>query len=89
MLSQLVDEDLAKFLQVATRGLKPGGLLVVKENVRTEGFMVHKDDFSVTRSEKMLKGHFSQGGLRLVAEQLQVEWPTDLLRIKMFALVPS
>lgn len=89
VLSQLVEEDLVNFLQVAVRGLKLGGLIVVKENIKTKGFVVHKDDFSVTRNEKMLKHYFALTGLRLVREQLQQKWPENLLRIKMFALVPN
>lgn len=89
VLSQLIEEDLVKFLQLTVKGLKLGGLLIVKENIKTKGFIVHKDDFSVTRNEKMLKHYFALTGLRLVHEQLQREWPEDLLKVKMFALVPN
>ena len=89
VLSQLVDEDLTAFLQRVKTALKPGGVVVVKENIRIKGFMVHTDDYSVTRSEKMLKEYFRAAGFRVFKEHLQVEWPPNLLKIKMFALKPS
>ena len=38
----------------------------MKENIKKKGFMVHKDDYSVTRNEKILKKFFELAGLRRV-----------------------
>jgi len=89
VLSQLTDEDLLVFLGKVKQALKPGGILVFKENIRQKGFIVHKDDFSVTRCEKVLKHAFEKAGLTVVEEKQQVNWPDDLLDLKMFACLPT
>lgn len=89
VLSQLTDEDLLTFLGKIKLALRPGGILVFKENIRLKGFIVHKDDFSVTRSEKVLKYAFNKAGLTVIEEKQQENWPDDLLDLKMFACRPT
>lgn len=88
VLSQLTDEDLIAFLNKIKGNLNRGGLIIMKENIKSKGFIVHKDDFSVTRSEKMFKLVFRKCGLRLIEERNQVDWPKDLIRLKMFVCIP-
>ena len=87
VLSHLTDEDLLAFLSRISAGLKPGGVIIIKENIKKKGFFVHKDDFSVTRSEKILKGLLSQR-LQIILEDLQPDFPENLFKVKMFACVP-
>lgn len=89
VLSQLTDDDLFTFLMKIKESLSPQGILIFKENTKRKGFIVHKDDFSVTRCEKMLKHAFEKSGLKLLEEKLQSDWPNDLLDVKMFACIPA
>ena len=89
VLSQLTDDDLLEFLSKLKLGIREGGVIVFKENIKEKGFVVHKDDFSVTRCEKVLKFAFEKAGLRVIEEKKQENWPDDLLDLKMFACVPS
>ena len=86
--SQLTDEDLIVFYRKAGKALKPDGFLVVKENVKKKGFLVHKDDFSVTRSEDLYRIAFGEAGLDVIAEQQQRDFPDYIYRVKMWALQP-
>ncbi|OMJ94234.1 hypothetical protein SteCoe_2725 [Stentor coeruleus] len=89
VLSQLTDDDLFNFLTKIKGNLSPQGMIFFKENTKRKGFIVHKDDFSVTRCEKVLKHAFNKAGLKVLEEQLQKDWPNDLLDVKMFACIPA
>lgn len=49
-LLYLTDDDLVALLQRCAAALRPGGLIVIKENVCASGFVVDGDDNSLTRS---------------------------------------
>lgn len=50
MIGHLSDDDLVAFLERCRKGLKPGGWMVVKENVIMKGnFWIDKEDSSVVR----------------------------------------
>lgn len=87
VLSHLTDSDLVSFLQRIQTGLKPNGMICIKENIRWKGFEVDKDDYSVTRSEKHFRLAFKSAGLRVIKHRLQRNFPDDLFRVKMFGCV--
>lgn len=49
-LLYLTDDDLVALLRRCAAALRPGGLIVVKENICAHGFVVDGDDNSLTRS---------------------------------------
>jgi protein N-terminal methyltransferase len=49
VLGHLKDEDLIKFFERCKKGLKPKGLIGVKENVSVFGYQFDETDSSVTR----------------------------------------
>jgi protein N-terminal methyltransferase len=55
VIGHLTDDDFCAFFQRCRRGLKEGGVIVLKENVCKDGFVVDKDDSSVTRSDVYLQ----------------------------------
>ena len=71
-------------------GLRPNGLLVVKENVTTSG-EIEKDeeDSSVTRPDSHLKFIFEKSDLELIRDLPQQKFPKDLYPVKMYALRPK
>ena len=65
VLSHLTDEDAISFLKQAKLSLHADGIIVVKENHCEEGFLVDKDDFSVSRCGEMYKKIFASAGLKI------------------------
>lgn len=72
------------------RGLKPNGIIVVKENLTSSDKVeVDKEDSSVTRPITLLQILLKQAGLHCIKEQKQNNFPRGLYTVKMFALVPD
>eukprot|EP00698_Gefionella_okellyi_P023509 TRINITY_DN8053_c0_g1_i1.p1 TRINITY_DN8053_c0_g1~~TRINITY_DN8053_c0_g1_i1.p1 ORF type:complete len:202 (+),score=38.21 TRINITY_DN8053_c0_g1_i1:94-699(+) len=82
----LTDVDFVAFLQRCQRNLVSGGLIVLKENVCRKGFIVDRDDSSITRSDIHMQKVFEQAGLKLVVTVDQTGFPVELFPIKMYAL---
>lgn len=89
----LTDDDFVKFLQRCVRGLRPNGLIFIKENVLDKGnrldLMKDEDDSSVTRSQRLMLHIFRQAGLDVLIEQPQEEWEENMLPVMMYALCPQ
>ncbi|TPX63988.1 hypothetical protein SpCBS45565_g06231 [Spizellomyces sp. 'palustris'] len=81
VLGHLTNDDFIAFFQRCKRGLKPNGLIGVKENVTSQGVDVDKDDSSVTRSNAILKDLFAKAGLRLIKEEKQKGFPQGLYAV--------
>ena len=74
------------FLKRARSALEKEGIIVVKENHCFEGFLVDKEDYSVSRCADLYKKIFSEAGLSIIEEREQREWPAELLDVKMYIL---
>ncbi|CAK9152221.1 unnamed protein product [Ilex paraguariensis] len=87
-IGHLVDDDFVSFFKRAKGGLKPGGFFVLKENIaRTgTGFVLDKDDKSITRSDLYYKELFRQCGLHIYKMKDQKGFPGELFPVKMYAL---
>ncbi|MCO5574542.1 hypothetical protein L7F22_028329 [Adiantum nelumboides] len=71
-IGHLTDQDLIEFFRRAKIGLKPHGFFVVKENVTRRGFLVDKDDSSITRSDAYYRDLFDQAGLFLLKTKVKI-----------------
>lgn len=60
----LTDTDVQDMFQKAAVGLKPDGLIFVKENVCKEGFIVDNDDSSLTRSNAYMLELFEKSDMQ-------------------------
>ncbi|KAJ4848294.1 hypothetical protein Tsubulata_049286 [Turnera subulata] len=85
-IGHLTDDDFVSFFKRAKIGLKPGGFFIVKENIAKSGFVLDKEDRSVTRSDAYFKELFTQCGLHLYKTKDQRGFPKDLFAVKMYAL---
>ncbi|KAM7265430.1 hypothetical protein ACFE04_003113 [Oxalis oulophora] len=99
-IGHLTDDDFVWFFNRAKRflsmhhlfscsfqiGLKPGGFFVLKENIARNGFVLDKDDRSVTRSDLYFKELFHRCGLHLYKLMDQKGFPGELFSVKMYAL---
>lgn len=89
VLLYLPDDDLSRFLDRCKRGLKPSGLICIKENVVLEGkWVVDREDNSIARTDSHFKTIFERAGLAVKHELKQSCWPQDLIPVKMYALRP-
>lgn len=84
--SQLTDNDLIAFFTRAKAALRQNGCIFVKENVKKKGFLVHKDDFSVTRSAALYELAFQTANLKIQASAMQPDFPDDIYEVKIWAL---
>ncbi|PAV77850.1 hypothetical protein WR25_19980 [Diploscapter pachys] len=86
----LTDEDFIDFFKRCASAIRPGGVIVLKDNL-TSGNKAEFDseDNSWTRPEEILLDLLSKAGLRLVSRSLQTGFPKGMYRVKMFALKPQ
>ncbi|KAF5193511.1 Alpha n-terminal protein methyltransferase [Thalictrum thalictroides] len=85
-IGQLADDDFVSFFKRAKAGLKPNGVFVLKENIAKSGFVLDKDDKSITRSDTYFKELFNRCGLYIYKLQDQKGFPQELFAVKMYAL---
>ncbi|CAG8440327.1 2079_t:CDS:2 [Acaulospora morrowiae] len=84
VLGHLKDDDLEEFFKRCKKGLKPNGMIGVKENVSVFGYRFDKNDSSVTRYHI-----YRKAGLSLLKEATQHGMPDGLYEVKMYALEPK
>ncbi|GMH48443.1 hypothetical protein TL16_g02207 [Triparma laevis f. inornata] len=87
VIGHLTDEDLITFLNRAAVGLKPNGVIVVKDNVSdAEAFWVDEDDSSVTRGREYMTKLFDLAGMEIIMQQESHEFPKEIFPVPMYAL---
>ena len=89
VLAYLTDDDLVQFLKRCVQGLRPGGMIIAKENVDKKGYTVDEVDSSVTRSHDVFCRLFTQAGLDVAWEQRQTGFPAGFFAVRMYALKPK
>ncbi|CAM8905928.1 unnamed protein product [Rhodiola kirilowii] len=85
-IGHLTDDDFVSFFKRAKTGLKPGGFFILKENIARTGFVLDKEDRSITRSDLYFRHLFKQCGLHLYKIKDQKGLPDELFAVKMYAL---
>lgn len=88
-VGHLTDDDLISLLHRCSAGLKRGGLIVMKENNCKEGFIVDKDDSSLTRSHEYFLALFARAKMSVLKVKLQRNFPSELFAVRMYALRPE
>nr|SVE74471.1 EOG090X0EJQ [Daphnia barbata] len=89
VLGHLTDEDLIAFFKRCKLGLKPRGLIVLKENLTSSGEVeMDNTDSSVTRPRSLVVELIDKAGFRVIKEQKQQRFPSDLYEVRMFAIQP-
>ena len=89
-VGHLTDEDFVAFFRRCAEGLKPGGMVFMKENNAKDGFVLDTDDSSLTRSHKYFMHLFEdQLGWEVAKHRLQKDFPKELFGVRMYALRPK
>nr|XP_015222143.1 PREDICTED: N-terminal Xaa-Pro-Lys N-methyltransferase 1 isoform X2 [Lepisosteus oculatus] len=86
VIGHLTDEHLVGFLRRCRGGLRPGGLIVVKDNVAHEGVILDEVDSSVCRDLPTLRGLIQRAGLQVLREERQENFPKDIYPVQTLAL---
>ncbi|KAJ1988684.1 hypothetical protein GGI25_006290 [Coemansia spiralis] len=89
VLNHLTNEDMVAFLRRCASGLAQDGIICVKENVSSKGYIVDSSDSSVTRSAIIFEHIFKEAGLTVVAKQTQTDFPQGLFEVVMWAMLPK
>ncbi|KAG0711196.1 N-terminal Xaa-Pro-Lys N-methyltransferase 1 [Chionoecetes opilio] len=90
VLGHLTDTDLEQFFRRMASGLKPDGVIVVKENVTSSGMVeLDEKDSSVTRPESLLLKIIDDAQLKVLRNTKQTKFPEGLYDVKMLCLKPK
>lgn len=85
-LGHLTDDHLVEFLRRCRSGLRPDGLIVVKDNVAFEGVIPDDVDSSVCRDLNVLRRLVAQAGLNIICEEQQQNFPDEIYQVHTLAL---
>ncbi|XP_031837976.1 N-terminal methyltransferase [Nomia melanderi] len=89
VLGHLKEDHLVEFFKNCSIGLRPNGVIIVKENVTSSKHLeVDEKDSSVTRPLSQLYHIFQKANLICVKEEQQHKFPRGLYPVYMFALKP-
>ncbi|XP_042868161.1 N-terminal Xaa-Pro-Lys N-methyltransferase 1-like [Penaeus japonicus] len=90
VLGHLTDTDLEDFFRRMAQGLKPNGVIVVKENVASSGEVEFDEvDSSVTRPESEILDIVERAELKVLKNTKQPNFPKGLYEVKMFCFKPK
>lgn len=90
VLGHLTEVHLVRFLKRCIVGLKPGGLLCIKENIAgTQKAEFDDEDSSYTRPRNQLVKLCTKAGLELIKEDVQANFPSHIFEVRMFAFQPK
>ncbi|CAJ0929598.1 unnamed protein product, partial [Mesorhabditis belari] len=83
----LTDSDFIEFFQRCKQGLRPGGCIVLKDNLAGgEKDEFDEEDHSWTRPEAKVLNLFTEAGLQMAVSKTQTGFPKGMYKVKMFAL---
>jgi len=89
VIGHLHDLDFISFFRRCAAGLRPGGVIILKDNCVAEyTFVVDKADSSVARNGEYMQLLFLLSGLNVVMQDRQRDFPTELYPVMMWALEP-
>ncbi|KAM6986457.1 N-terminal Xaa-Pro-Lys N-methyltransferase 1 [Aplochiton taeniatus] len=86
VIGHLTDDHLVEFLRRCRGGLRPNGLIVVKDNVAYEGMVPDEVDSSVCRDLNLVKTLVGRAGLTVVLQEQQMDFPKELYQVHTLAL---
>jgi len=89
-LGHLTDAQMVTYLGKCGNAVKDGGMVIVKENMSTNGEDVFDElDSSVTRTDQKFRDLFEKAKMRIKKTEIQNGLPMELYPVRIFALVPE
>ncbi|XP_039085432.1 N-terminal Xaa-Pro-Lys N-methyltransferase 1 isoform X2 [Hyaena hyaena] len=86
VIGHLTDQHLAAFLRRCKQGLRPNGIIVIKDNMAQEGVVLDDVDSSVCRGLEVVHGIIRSAGLSLLAQERQENLPDEIYHVYSLAL---
>ncbi|XP_069776052.1 N-terminal Xaa-Pro-Lys N-methyltransferase 1 isoform X4 [Narcine bancroftii] len=86
VIGHLTDDHLIQFLKRCQKGLRPNGIICVKDNVSQEGVIEDEVDSSVCRDLGTLHTIVQLAGLQVLAEEKQDDFPDEIYQVYSLAL---
>uniref|UniRef100_A0A8C6YD25 protein N-terminal methyltransferase n=1 Tax=Naja naja TaxID=35670 RepID=A0A8C6YD25_NAJNA len=85
VIGHLTDEHLLHFLQRCL-GLRPNGIIVIKDNMAQEGVIMDEVDSSVCRDLEVVCKIIRHAGLSLLAQEKQENFPDEIYHVYTLAM---
>lgn len=85
-VGHFTEDDFVSVLERCKEGLKPGGCIVIKDNIASKDAILDEDDSSVTRTHDQFMQIFEKAGLKLKKKKTQQGLPSSLFTVNMYAL---
>ncbi|XP_009886309.1 PREDICTED: N-terminal Xaa-Pro-Lys N-methyltransferase 1 [Charadrius vociferus] len=89
VIGHLTDNHLSDFLKRCRAGLRPNGIVVIKDNMAQEGVIMDDVDSSVCRDLDVVRKIIRRAGLHLLAEERQENFPDEIYHVYTFAMSAS
>ncbi|XP_035754114.1 N-terminal Xaa-Pro-Lys N-methyltransferase 1 isoform X1 [Egretta garzetta] len=86
VIGHLTDNHLSDFLRRCRAGLRPNGIVVIKDNMAQEGVIMDDVDSSVCRDLDVVRKIIRRAGLHLLAEERQENFPDEIYHVYTFAM---
>lgn len=86
VIGHLTDNHLSDFLKRCRAGLRPNGIVVIKDNMAQEGVIMDDVDSSVCRDLDVVRKIIRRAGLHLLAEERQENFPDEIYHVYTFAM---
>ncbi|XP_077334567.1 N-terminal Xaa-Pro-Lys N-methyltransferase 1 isoform X1 [Lithobates pipiens] len=86
VIGHLTDSHLVEFLKRCKTGLRPNGIIVIKDNMATEGVIMDDVDSSICRDVDMVCRIIRQAGLSVLAQERQENFPDEIYHVYSFAM---
>ncbi|KAM5145347.1 N-terminal Xaa-Pro-Lys N-methyltransferase 1 isoform 3-T3 [Mantella aurantiaca] len=86
VIGHLTDSHLVDFLKRCKAGLRPNGIVVIKDNMATEGVIMDDVDSSICRDLDMVCRLIRQAGLSVLAQERQENFPDEIYHVYSFAM---
>ncbi|CAD5233917.1 unnamed protein product [Bursaphelenchus xylophilus] len=89
VLSHLTDEDCLDYFKRCVEGIKPNGIIVVKENLTSSSTRdFDSEDHSWTRTKEEFLQLFEDADLDIIMDRKQRNFPKGMYEVRMWALKP-
>ena len=90
VIGYFTDVHLMDIVRRYTRALRPGGVMVIKDNtIESRAFHVDQDDAYLIRSAAYQEELFRRAGVRVVKKEFQRKWPQAAFPVVSFVLAAA
>ncbi|XP_005993305.1 N-terminal Xaa-Pro-Lys N-methyltransferase 1 isoform X1 [Latimeria chalumnae] len=86
VIGHLTDDHLVEFLKRCKKGLRPNGIICIKDNMAHEGVIMDEEDSSVCRDLAVVRHIIKRAGLCVFAEERQENFPEEIYQVYSFAM---